>query len=137
STLTPLLDGLADTINGVLLGLGSVDDLGVSATLDLDLQAALDSVLAQPLTSEDSAVTIDLSTGEVSVDLSMLIRDSQGGPFEGTLNGLAPNTEVLGPEVVQAALDGAIGSIFDQIPELLVNAATDALHAADLSIEIS
>src|SRR5690606_19899190 len=137
SALQPLLGGLSELVDGLLTVVGgSLSPLSVSATLDLDLQAAVDSVLSQPLTSDDSAVTLDLSTGEILVDLSMLVRDSQGGPFEGTLNGLDPNTEVLGPHVVQAALDGAIGSIFDQIPALLVNAVTDALHAADLEIGI-
>ena len=136
-TLDPLLSGLADTLNAVLLGLGSVEDLGVTATVDLDLQAALDSVLGEPLTSEDSAVTIDLSTGAVSVDLARLVADTQGGDYDGTLNGLPPNTEVLGPDAIQAALDGAIGSTLDQIPALVVEAVTDALHAADVTIGIT
>ncbi|WP_277050496.1 choice-of-anchor G family protein, partial [Ruania albidiflava] len=136
-TIDPLLEGLADTLNTVLLGIGTVDDLGVTATVDLDLQAALDSVLNEPLTSEDSAVTIDLSTGEVSIDLARLVADTQGGDYDGTLNGLPPNTEVLGPDVVQAALDGAIGSTLDQIPALVVEAVTDALHAADVTIGIT
>src|SRR5690606_6552150 len=109
AALQPLLGGLSELVDGLLTVVGgSLSPLSVSATLDLDLQAAVDSVLSQPLTSDDSAVTLDLSTGEILVDLSMLVRDSQGGPFEGTLNGLDPNTEVLGPHVVQAALDGAI-----------------------------
>src|SRR5699024_7859669 len=137
TTVDPLLDGLTDTLNTVLLGIGSIDDLGVTATVDVDLQAALESVLAQPITSEDSAVTIDFSTGEVSVDLARLVADTQGGDYDGTLNGLPPNTEVLGPDVIQAALDGAIGSIFDQIPALVVSALTDALHAADVNIAIT
>src|SRR5690625_847204 len=49
--LQPSLDGLASVVNGVLQPLGSVDDLGVNAGIDLDLQAAVDSVLEQPLTS--------------------------------------------------------------------------------------
>src|SRR5699024_7720258 len=129
--------GLTETLNTVMLGIGSIDDLGVTATVDVDLQAALDSVLGEPITSEDSAVTIDFSTGEESVDLARQMADTQDGDYDGTLNGLPPNTEVLGPDVIQAALDGAIGSIFDQIPELVVNAVTDALHAADVNIAIT
>src|SRR5699024_3319064 len=55
----------------------------------------------------------------------------------GTLNNLPVNTEVLGPDLIQAALDGAIGSTLDQIPALVVNTVTDALHAADVHIAIT
>src|SRR5699024_1789981 len=121
----------------LLLGVGSIDELGVTATVDLDLEAALASAFQEPLTSDDSVVTIDLSTGEVSVDLARLVADTQGGDYDGTLNNLPVNTEVLGPDLIQAALDGAIGSTLDQIPALVVNTVTDALHAADVHIAIT
>ncbi|MGL3149252.1 choice-of-anchor G family protein, partial [Microbacterium sp. A82] len=137
STINPLLDPLVETLNALLLGLGSIDDLGVTATVDLDLEAAVQSILAEPLTSDDSVLTIDLSTGTVSVDLARLVADTQGGDYDGTLNGLPVNTELLDPDLVQAALDGAIGSTLDQIPALLVNTVTNALHAADVNIAIT
>ena len=137
STINPLLTPLVDTLNGLLLGIGSIDELGVTATVDLDLEAAVESALAEPLTSEDSVLTIDLSTGTVAVDLARLVADTQGGDYDGTLNGLPVNTELLDPDLVQAALDGAIGSTLDQIPGLLVEVVTDALHAADVNIAIT
>src|SRR5699024_6587156 len=137
SVLSPLVEQLEGVLNALPIDAVTLDNAGVAASVDLDLQSALDSVLGEPLTSDDSAVTIDFSTGEVSVDLARLVADTQGGDYDGTLNGLPPNTEVLGPDVIQAALDGAIGSIFDQIPELVVNAVTDALHAADVNIAIT
>ena len=135
-TIDPLLDGVTSALNTVLGLVGSVDDLGVTATVDVDLEAAVQSVLAEPITSDDSVVTIDFSTGEVSVDLARLVADTQGGDYDGTLNGLPANTELLDPDLVQAALDGAIGSVFDQIPALVVNAVTDALNAVDVNIEL-
>ncbi|WP_188713377.1 choice-of-anchor G family protein [Microbacterium sorbitolivorans] len=137
TTIDPLLDGVTTALNTVLLGVGSVDDLGVTATVDVDLAAALDSVLAQPLTSEDSVLTIDLSAGTVSVDIAKLVADTQGGDYDGTLNGLDANTELLDPDLVQAALDGAIGSTLDQIPALLVTAVTDALNSTAVNIAIT
>src|SRR5690606_6312833 len=137
ATLQPLLGQVQDTVNRVLGLLGSVNDLEVATSLDVDLEAAVQSVLAEPITSPDSAVTIDLSTGEISVDLARLVADTQGGDYDGTLNNLPPNTEVLGPDVIQAALDGAIGSTLDQIPALVVNAVTDALNSAELAITIT
>ena len=134
-TLNPVLDTLTSTLNSLLLGVGSVDDLGVTATVDLDLQAALDSVLGQPLTSEDSAVTIDLSSGEIALDLARLVQDTQGGDYDGTLNNLPVDTELLGPDVIQAALDG-VGEVLDNVPALLINAVSDALDATELNIDI-
>src|SRR5690606_31274357 len=119
STLNPLLGGLASTLNTALLGIGTVQGLGVTATVDVDLATAVQSLLAEPLTSEDSVLTIDLSTGTVSVDLARLVADTQGGEYDGTLNGLPVDTELLDPDLVQATLDGAIGSTLDQIPALL------------------
>src|SRR5690625_1274897 len=134
-TLNPVLDTLTSTLNSLLFGIGSIDDLGVTATVDLDLQAALDSVLGQPLTSEDSAVTIDLSSGKIALHLARLVQDTQGGDYDGTLNNLPVNTELLGPDVIQAALDG-VGEVLDNVPALLVNAVSDALDATDLNIDI-
>src|SRR5690625_4534824 len=134
-TLDPLLNGLADTLNSILLGIGSIDELGVTTTVDVDLQGALNSILDQPLTSEDSAVTIDLDSGEIILDLARLVQDTQGGDYDGTLNNLPPNTELLGPDVIQAALDG-VSRVIDDIPGLVVSAIQDALHAVDLEIDI-
>src|SRR5699024_3742670 len=134
-TLNPVLDTLTSTLNSLLLGVGSVDDLGVTATVDLDLQAALDSVLGQPLTSEDSAVTIDLSSGAIALDLARLVQDTQGGDYDGTLNNLPVDTELLGPDVIQAALDGA-GEVLDTVPARRITAVSYALVSTEFSIVI-
>ncbi|KAJ8136371.1 hypothetical protein OY671_010416, partial [Metschnikowia pulcherrima] len=134
-TLNPVLDTLTSTLNSLSLGVGSVDDSGVTATVDSDLQAALDSVLGQPSTSEDSAVTIDSSSCEIALDLARLVQDTQGGDYDGTLNNLPVDTESLGPDVIQAALDG-VGEVSDNVPALLINAVSDASDATELNIDI-
>src|SRR5699024_6658938 len=134
-TLNPVLDTLTSTLNSLLLGVGSVDDMGVTATVDLDLQAALDSVLGQPLTSEDSAVTIELSSGEIALDLARLVQDTHGGDYDWTLNKLPLDTELVGPDVIQAALDG-VGEVLDNVPALLINAVSDALDATELNTDL-
>src|SRR5690606_4993149 len=115
NTVDPLLGGLTGLLDGVLSLVGGSVDLGVTANVQVDLAAAVQAVLAEPLTSPDSALTIDLSEGTVSVDIAKLVQDTQGGDYDGTLNGLPANTELLDPDLVQAALDGALGTLLDQI----------------------
>src|SRR5699024_5859142 len=45
------------------------------------------------------------------------------------------DTELLGPDVIQAALDG-VGEVLDNVPALLINAVSDALDATELNIDI-
>src|SRR5699024_9568139 len=115
---------------------GSIDDIGVTTSIDFDLQSALESALDGPITAEDSAITIDVSEGEVSVDLARLVQDTQGGDYDGTLNNLPVDTEVLGPDIVQAALDGLDETLLDELPKILTTAITDAVNSTDLNIEL-
>jgi len=131
--VTPLATALGTVTGGTV----SVSNVSLTADLTVDLQTALAALTDAPLTSADSAVTIDFSTGEVSVDLAKLIADSQGGTFDGTLNNLAPNTELLSTDLIQAGLDGAIVSIFDQVPALLVTAATDTLNSSAMPLRLT
>src|SRR5699024_9560875 len=99
-------------------------------------QSALESALDGPITAEDSAITIDVSEGEISVDLARLVQDTQGGDYDGTLNNLPVDTEVLGPDIVQAALDGLDETLLDELPKILTTAITDAVNSTDLNIEL-
>ncbi|MCW4458683.1 choice-of-anchor G family protein [Microbacterium sp. MPKO10] len=132
-----LVEPLTDALNGLSLGAVSVSNVNLTAGLTVDLQDALSALTDEPLTDEDSALTIDFSTGNVQVDLAKLIADSQGGTYDGTLNGLDPNTNILEPGLIKAGLDGAIGTLLDQIPALIVNAATDAVNNAALELHLT
>ena len=100
-------DGVVATVNGVtnLLSLGGVSG---SVTLSgLNLQSAVDPVLAGSVTSTDGTVTITPSTGVVSVDLAKLV----GAP--GGVNGLAPNTELVLSAAAMASITTTVGSMLD------------------------
>lgn len=100
TAMNPLLGQIQSTLNTALLGLGRVDNLSVTATVDTNLQPALDTVLAQSITSQDKALSIDLSTGKVVVDVARLIATANGTAYDGTLNGLPANTEILSPDLL-------------------------------------
>lgn len=132
-----LVTPLATALRPLTLGVVNVSNATLTAGLDVDLTTALSAITAQPLTSPDSAVSIDFATGEVRADLARLIASSQGGPYDGTLNNLAPNTEILSPALIQAALDGAVGTILDQVPALLVNTATSTLNSTAMTLRLT
>ncbi|RLV57462.1 hypothetical protein D9V41_02185 [Aeromicrobium phragmitis] len=137
SVSSGLVEPLTTALNTLSLGLVSVDDVNVAAAATVDVRAALSSVTSSPLTDTERGVTIDLSRGTIEVDLAKLITYAQGGTYDGTLNNLAPNTEILDPELIKTVLDGAIGMLLDQVPALVVNAATDALNSTELTVHLT
>ena len=132
-----LVTPLANALRPLTAGLVNVTNVNLTAGLNVNLNTALSAITAQPLTSPDSAVSINFATGEVRADIARLIANSQGGPYDGTLNNLAPNTEILSTDLIQAALDGAVGTILDQVPALLVNTATGTLNSTAMSLRLT
>jgi hypothetical protein len=111
---------LAQTLKG-LSGLGLAT---VTATIDVDLVAAVDAVMPTSLT--DGAVTIDLAAGTITADVAALT----GGPTG--LNGLAPNTPLLGPAIAadivartQQLLDGLMADVVAAVDAELRAAPVD------------
>ena len=134
---TSVVGPLTTALRTVTAGLVTVSNVAVTAGLTVNLNTALSAITAAPITSTDSAVTINFATGEVTVDLARLIANSQGGPYDGTLNNLAPNTELLDPSLIQAGLDGAVATIFDQVPALLVSSANNTLRSSTMTVRLT
>ncbi|WJY01482.1 choice-of-anchor G family protein [Curtobacterium sp. 458] len=119
--VTDDLTDVLNTVPGIAVG-----DTTATVTADVDLAAAVSSITASPLTS--GAVTIDLSTGTVSIDLDDLY----------TLNDLAPNTRLLASDTINAQIEEAIADILtNQVPALLTDALQDALDVATVNVDVS
>ena len=104
-------------LDPVLAPIGSSANVSASVTSDVD--AAVQSLLTG--TYGDGAVHFNLQTGEVSVDLEVLLG--------GDLNTLAPNTELLSDAVVNKVLNGitdTVSTLADQIVERVEIALHDA-----------
>ncbi|WP_181728058.1 choice-of-anchor G family protein, partial [Glutamicibacter soli] len=153
TSLGGVVDGLGTTLNttlssdGVLgtitSGLEAIDiDLRPLARIGVtDSKVALDGVdaalnqvktdvLQGVITSETGLVSIDLSTGEVSVDLSKV---TTGG-----LNGKTANYELLSAEAVQEIADevtSALSSIITDLRDALVAALDEIDIVVDLGLE--
>ncbi len=104
----------------------TVGDTTATVTANVDLGQAVSSVTEAPITS--GAVTIDLSTGTISIDLADLY----------TLNELAPNTQLLASDTVNAQIEASIADILtNRVPTLLGDAVQDALDAATVTVDVS
>jgi hypothetical protein len=120
---------LVDDVNGLLINLDPVLNLAggsgnVTATINTgDLTDAVHAILEEEY--GNGAVSFDLETGEVHVDLEQLLG--------GELNDLAPGTELLTDAVVNQILEGittTVATIADQV----VDKVEDALHDANVDI---
>jgi hypothetical protein len=116
------LDGLLVDLDPLLNLAGG--DGNVTATIDAgDLQAIVNSILEDEY--GDGAVSFDLETGEVHVDLAALVG--------GDINDLPPGTELLTDAVVDQILEG-ITSTVSTIADQVVDKVEDALHDATVDI---
>lgn len=120
---------LVGDVNGLLLNLDpALNLLGGNANVSVTINAGNLKELVHAILEEEygnGAVSFDLETGEVHVDLEVLLG--------GDLNDLAPGTELLTDTVVNQILEGittTVATIADQV----VDKVEDALHDATVDI---
>lgn len=129
SDLTGSNGDLIASLNGLLVNLDPVLNLvggdgTVTATIDAgDLEKIVHSILEEEY--GDGAVSFDLETGEVHVDLAALVG--------GDINDLPPGTELLTDTVVDKILEG-ITSTVSTIADQVVDKVEGALHDATVDV---
>jgi hypothetical protein len=120
----------------VLLGSISLDGTTVTVGgLDEALEAVSSNLLDGPIANENG-VTLDLSTGEVRIDLDQIVECNAPGS---DLSSLAPNTEVLSAEFLQCvtAADGLIADAVDDVLTTLTTGVTEALSATEITAVVA
>ncbi|WP_146041040.1 choice-of-anchor G family protein, partial [Glutamicibacter arilaitensis] len=153
-SLGSVVDGLGDTLNTTLsvdgalgtivsqlealsIPLGLLGTLGVTeASVGLEgLAAALDQVkndvLTGVITTNTGLVSIDLGSGDVTVDLAQI---TTGG-----LNGKTPNYEVLSPTAVQEIADEitlALSNLITDLRDTLVAALDEIDIVVNLGVNL-
>ena len=95
----------------------------VTVNIDSDLQGAVQSLLESKY--GNGAVSFDLETGKVYVDLETLLG--------GDLNSLAPNTEILSGPVVNKVLEGITDTV-STLSDNIVDKVRTALHDATVTV---
>ncbi|WP_259336522.1 choice-of-anchor G family protein, partial [Clavibacter phaseoli] len=111
----PLLQGILG--ENVLTSALQVGTPTATATANVNTAAVVQAALAQPLTSEDGTVSIDVSDGTITVDLDRIQ----------ALNDRAAGTSVLTSALLASVVDSAITDIFTDV---LPNRLVDALRAS-------
>ncbi|MGW9178792.1 IPT/TIG domain-containing protein [Agromyces sp. NPDC055658] len=117
-----LVEGVLSAVSSVL-AVGGLGD--ASATVTVDLQAAVDAVLDMPLDS-GGGVVIDLQNGTITLDLDQLV---------GGLNDLDPSTELLSSAVL-TEVTSQVAELVDGLVADLDLAVTNALNNAAVSIDV-
>lgn len=133
-----VLDQLTGSVSGLvggLLGTLRLGDLDVSLTATIDL-SGVRSFLTEDFGDSGGVLSVNPRDGTVTVDTAALLAAAYPGEYSEGLNGLPPNTDVLGDPAVLNALVAALGSALDdwlvQVQDLL----TSALDAVHLSVEV-
>ncbi|WP_201308854.1 choice-of-anchor G family protein, partial [Puerhibacterium puerhi] len=120
--------GTLDVVSVDVLGLVALDLGSPRLTATVDLSAVSDELLATPLVSENGLVSIDLASGDITVDLAML--------HGGDLNGLAPNTELLTASEITRITD-TIAELLGELVDRTTAAVDTALRNTTVDVSLT
>ena len=143
------LGGLSSIIDAVDLTVPLVGGLELNSDPALNtvqvtgvsqLAASINTQLvAQGISSADDSVVINLSTGEITIDLAAFVIQAQNDPTITNLNQLPPNTPVLSSAVITAIVNGVTEALTDASnPNSLVSKVQTLLLNGiwDLGVEV-
>lgn len=116
---------LAVDVSGLIAALGLVATPTVSVSLSADVEAAVRPLLTG--TYGDGAVSFNLETGTVQIDLEALLG--------GDLNDLPPNTEILTDAVIGPVLRG-ITTTIDNLIDSIITRVDETLRQARLDVDV-
>ncbi|WP_460798452.1 choice-of-anchor G family protein [Microbacterium sp. GXF0217] len=147
SDVLATLSGVVDTFDLTILGIGvELDSDPAQSTaaitgLDDLVNDVVADLLTQQIANENGSVTVDLSTGTISVDLAELVIGDNGlDPADlENLNALPANTSVLTPDVLSAITAGVTDSLVGTGPDSLgtkLQVALDTRIWNEVGIEI-
>jgi len=126
-TLTDTLNSVGGTLQTALnTALGAT---GANVGVNVDLASAVAPLLSQTISA--NGVSIDLSTGTISVNLAHL-QDADGAPLL-DLNNLPPNSTLLSPAVLQN-ISAQVSSLLSGLQTQIDNIVDNALDYVDVSI---
>ncbi|MDZ5079128.1 choice-of-anchor G family protein, partial [Nesterenkonia sp. HG001] len=126
------LDGLSGSISDALdvgIDLGGLANL--SANVDFTAPD-LSALLPADVVGESSGVTVDLTTGAVTVDLETLLAANPDLP---NLNDMPANSELLSGPVLAAIADGITQAVTDVVTEIVDN-LRDTISTTSLGLDV-
>ncbi len=122
----------AGTIPDIPVGVGTlvVNDASLTVTAP-NFNGVVSDVMSTPggvaMVSDDGIATVNLNTGEITIDLAPL--------FGGGMNNQPANTEVF-TDANMAAISAAVANALSKTTPLFATGVTDALHATQLGMSV-
>lgn len=120
----------AGTIPDVPVGVGTLVVDGATLTVNApDFDDVVSEVMADGVVvvSDDGVATVDLNTGEISIDLAPL--------FGGSVDGLPANTDVFTTDNM-GAISNAVADALSKTTPLFAGGVVSALHATPLGMSL-
>ena len=132
SLVSGLVSGVSDLL-GSLLGVASLGtaELELSASVNLE---AVRTLLVEPVSDSGGVLVVRPGDGTISVDLAALLAEAYPGEYSDGLNGLDPNTSLLGDERVLATLVLALTDALDQWTSSVQLAVDQALDLVEVHL---
>lgn len=142
SVKTGLINGTTSLLNGVLSGpngsgllrLGTVNVSSLSASVNLD---AVRTLLTTSFSDSGHVLTIDPTTGTVTIDTVALLQKAYPAQYGSGLNGLAPNTNILADPSIANTLTAALTSALGDWIGHVNTAITAAINAISVNTSIT
>lgn len=105
--IAELVGGVSDIAGGLLgaLGLGNVT-VALTASIDLD---AVRDLLVEPVSDPGGVLVVRPGDGTITINLAALLAETYPGQFSDGLNGLDPNSSLLGDPAILTTLVNALG----------------------------
>ena len=135
--LRDALTSTVSTVDALPLVTASVGD----ASIDLSglVTTVNNELLAAPLQNADGSITINLSSGLITLDLAEIVVENH--PTATSLNNMPANTNVFSGAVVTAILDGVsdllIGSGTNSLVSKVVKVVTKGIYDANVSLSLN
>ncbi|GGA65873.1 hypothetical protein GCM10011490_15660 [Pseudoclavibacter endophyticus] len=132
SVLSGITGGVSSLLGGLLgsLRLGTIS-ASVTATIDL---SPVRTFVTQPFGDAGGVLTIDPVAGTVRISTAALLDAAYPGQFSNGLNGLPPNTNLLGDPAILTALTAALGGALDDWLANVQALLTSALDAVQVNV---
>ncbi|MHA7159193.1 choice-of-anchor G family protein, partial [Glutamicibacter endophyticus] len=138
---------LEDTINGMsdftdlLSSLTALlpANADISMTVDSNIQdEVFNELLAQPITSKNEVLSIDLSTGTLYVDLDKAYSGErpEGVDLPDGINNQNPNTELISNEIYPIIAE-TIHDLIEEVIKVATNAIEGAISSITLNFEVT
>ncbi|MBL3682371.1 hypothetical protein D3229_08515 [Leucobacter aridicollis] len=135
--LNKLLTTLKDALNGFDLGVAKIKVGAATVAIDgIDTVGAsvVEQLISTPIANNSGSVSIDLGTGEVTLDVAKLIKEADGSD----VNSLPANYNVVSAEFVQAVTTGiteSLAGITTKVTTILNSVLNNLAVSLDVQVE--